>query len=142
MDIPVPKDLTEQKKSDEKPVEEKPEQKPVGKQVSKDDELRARTAALLESKEYHLNIKEKRYGNLLTFGTGSSKHKKAKVSKATAKKKQASKKDTDEKTTMTKKKKTWQWAVLAILAVAVVFAVDAGYLSLGFSLPFDIIKNN
>lgn len=140
MDIPAPK---RNETSDETPQQDskasvKSSQKlsEVNKENAKQssDEALAKVAELLQSKEYHLPIREKRSRPLLTFALLPKRTKKSKRKQLSEPTENTSKKKP------TKKSARMQLVVLLVIVVGLVVAIDAGWLSLGFELPFDFIK--
>lgn len=147
MDIPVPKDTAENieaaktdvpeasSQSEPTAVVEKPKEAP-GKETEllEAQERQKKIAELIESKQYFLGIKEKHARRLLT-ANGSTRKKSKKTKKKTAKKQ-----DAKSKKPASKNKTTLQVVALVVLLLGFVVAIDAGFLDIGLTLPFDIIK--
>ena len=132
MDIPVPKDLDEEKpvvasadvpKTEEKPV------KDYKKSEDSADEAQVKIAELLTSKQYHLAIKEKRTKPLLDFSLGIKKHKKNSKKKVKAKK---------ESKPVSKNKQLLEIAVVVVLLGGSYIAIDAGIIDIGWKPPFSL----
>lgn len=149
MDIPAPSKL-------EPPVDDKPKAPNDVKPVSepKDAAAKAEDASsgapsadtsqpkaeqasdLVSSKKYVLNIKEKHNHSIGLFARPHKSKKSKKVVSAKPTNNQKPKEISK------KKSSKWTYVALLLLIVGVIAAMDAGYVSFGFELPFDFIKNS
>jgi hypothetical protein len=149
MDIPVPSESLPNNDMEKIPVsvsttKQKPTAQPTvpnlqrtdqkAPNVSLEEDQRVKIAELISTKKYHLGIKEKRSSPFLTVGSTTKKSKKTK-------KKSPKKADKKDQRLQTKNKQRIQVAVLMVLLLGFIAAIDAGWVDIGVNLPFDLIKS-